>query len=56
MPVIFDSEKKIFKLDTPSSSYIFEVSPTGYLLHLYYGAYVPDTTVCRSTRRRSSIR
>ena len=43
MPVIFDSEKKIFKLDTPSSSYIFEVSPTGYLLHLYYGAYVPDT-------------
>ena len=43
MPIVFDSEKRIFKLDTPSSSYVFRVSPSGYLLHLYYGAYVPDT-------------
>lgn len=43
MSVIFDSEKKVFKLDTPSSSYAMKISPTGYLLHLYYGAYVPDT-------------
>ena len=43
MPVVFDSEKRVFKLDTPSSSYAMKISPTGYLLHLYYGAYVPDT-------------
>ncbi len=43
MAIIFDSEKKVFKLDTPSSSYVFKVSNAGYLLHLYYGAYVPDT-------------
>lgn len=42
MSIIFDSEKKIFKLDTPSSSYLLKISPAGYLLHLYYGAYVPD--------------
>ena len=42
MPIIFDTEKRTFKLDTPKSSYVFKVSPTGYLLHLYYGAYVPD--------------
>jgi alpha-galactosidase len=42
MPIIFDSDKKVFKLDTPNSSYAFKISPTGYLLHLYYGAYVPD--------------
>ena len=43
MPIVFDSEKRIFKLDSPSSCYVFRVSPSGYLLHLYYGAYVPDT-------------
>lgn len=42
MSVTFNSEKNIFKLDTPNSSYLIKVSPTGYLLHLYYGAYVPD--------------
>lgn len=43
MPIIFDSEKRTFRLDTPSSSYSFKISPTGYLLHLYYGARIPDT-------------
>lgn len=43
MSIIFDSEKRVFKLDTPSSSYALEISPAGYLLHLYYGAFVPDT-------------
>ncbi len=42
MPIIFDSEKRIFKLDTPSSSYVFRITPAGYLIHLYYGAFVPD--------------
>lgn len=43
MAIIFDSEKKVFKLDTPSSSYAFKISNAGYLIHLYYGAYVPET-------------
>ncbi|MBE6612070.1 MAG: alpha-galactosidase [Ruminococcaceae bacterium] len=42
MAIIFDSEKQVFKLDTPNSSYVMRVSGAGYLLHLYYGAYVPD--------------
>ena len=45
MPVIFDEERKIFKLDTAGSSYIFEIYEQGYLVHLYYGAKIPDTNV-----------
>ncbi len=42
MSILYNAEKKIFKLDTPDSSYVFRISPAGFLLHLYYGAYVPD--------------
>ncbi len=42
MPIIFDSEKKIFKLDTASSSYIFKIYDENYLVHLYFGAKIPD--------------
>ncbi len=42
MSVIFNEEYKVFKLDTPHSTYAFKISPTGFLLHLYYGASVPD--------------
>ncbi|MBQ2759588.1 MAG: alpha-galactosidase [Clostridia bacterium] len=42
MPIIFDSEKKIFKLDTLNSSYIFKIYRENYLVHLYYGAKIPD--------------
>ncbi|MCQ2475130.1 MAG: alpha-galactosidase [Clostridia bacterium] len=42
MPIIFDSEKKIFKLDTANSSYVIEIYDENYLLHLYYGAKIPD--------------
>ena len=37
-----DASRKIFKLDTPSTSYAFAVHEAGYLFHLYYGAYLPD--------------
>lgn len=43
MPIIFDQERKIFKLDSDSTSYCFAIGPYGYLLHLYYGARIPDT-------------
>jgi alpha-galactosidase len=42
MPISFDSEKRIFKLDTATSSYIFEIYEENYLVHLYYGAKIPD--------------
>lgn len=42
MPISFDSEKKIFKLDTSDSSYVMEVYEENYLVHLYYGARIPD--------------
>ena len=42
MPVLFDSEKKIFKLDSAKSSYIIKIAAEGYVSHLYYGAYVSD--------------
>lgn len=42
MAIIFSEEHRIFKLDTPNSSYVFKISPTGFLLHLYYGARVSD--------------
>jgi len=42
MPVIFNEALKVFKLDTPHSTYAFKISPAGFLLHLYYGASVPD--------------
>ena len=45
MPVCFDSENRIFKLDTKTSSYIFQVFEEDYLIHLYYGAYIPDNGV-----------
>ncbi|MCL2107665.1 MAG: alpha-galactosidase [Oscillospiraceae bacterium] len=43
MAVFFDPGQMIFKLDTPRSSYAMQVSPQGYLFHLYYGARVSDT-------------
>lgn len=45
MPIIFDSEKKLFKLDTSDSTYIMQVCEEDYLVHLYYGAKIPDANV-----------
>ena len=45
MPIIFDSKKNTFKLDTATSSYIIKIYDQGYILNLYYGAKIPDTYV-----------
>lgn len=38
MGILFNEEKKIFKLDTPSTSYVMGIEDSfGYLLHYYYG-------------------
>lgn len=52
MSIIFDSEKKIFKLDTLNSSYIFEIYQENYLVHLYYGAKIPDYNLKDFPNRR----
>lgn len=33
---------KLFKIDTPNTSYIMEVSPLGYVENLYYGQKISD--------------
>ena len=43
MSILFDTERKVFRLDAGSSSYAFCVGPWGQLLHLYYGARISDT-------------
>ena len=42
MSIRFYEEKKIFKLDTATSSYVIEIFEQGYLLCQYYGAKIPD--------------
>ncbi len=41
MPITFDKERKIFKLDTLDSTYAIGIRD-GYLIHLYYGKKIPD--------------
>ena len=45
MPIIFDEKRKIFKLDTPGSTYAIKIFEGGYLLHLYYGKKLNDTNL-----------
>lgn len=54
MPITFDPSSRIFKLDTPHSSYAFLIYPEDYLVHLYYGPRVPDTAPLASLMDRGS--
>lgn len=42
MPISFNKEKQIFKLDTIESTYALKIWSDGHLTSLYYGAYVND--------------
>lgn len=42
MNINFNSEKKIFKIDTDNTSYVMMLRRNGYLQHTYYGAYIGD--------------
>jgi alpha-galactosidase len=42
MSIKFNAEKKIFKLDTKESSYVFGITEQGVAVHYYYGATVGD--------------
>ena len=41
MPIIFDEQRKIFKLDTLESTYAIGIRE-GFLIHLYYGKRISD--------------
>lgn len=43
MPITYDQQHRVFKLDTSLSTYAFMVYQENYLVHLYYGAKIPDT-------------
>ncbi len=45
MPITFHSEKKIFKLDTSTSSYIFKIGEGGYVMGLYWGEKLDEADV-----------
>lgn len=45
MPISFDEKTNIFKLDTKTSTYAFLVFEKGFLVHLYYGARLPDSNL-----------
>ena len=59
MSIVFDENKRVFKLDTEKSSYAFHITDSRNLLHLYYGGYIPETdskdlnTVLRSVFLKS---
>lgn len=42
MAIKFIEDKKIFRLDAGTSTYVMQVRENGYLQHLYYGASVKD--------------
>ncbi len=42
MAIDFNSEKKIFTIQTKNSTYQFQADQYGFLLHLYYGPKVAD--------------
>ena len=46
MSIHYNPEKRVFKLDTPNTSYIMELADSfGYLVHDYYGPRLPDDGV-----------
>ncbi len=42
MGIKFYPDKKLFKLDSATSTYVIKIYEKGFLLNLYYGAKIPD--------------
>lgn len=49
--ITFNSAQKVFKLDTPKSSYIIGLADENYLINLYYGTYLPDANLWANAKR-----
>ena len=52
--ISFDAQQRIFKLDTPGSSYVIGIFDENYLLNLYYGAKIPDINLWPNAKRLKS--
>lgn len=48
LPIIYDKEKIVFKLDTPNSTYAIFITEENFLYHLYYGKKVSETDLLQS--------
>ena len=48
--VIFDGDKRVFKLDTENTSYVMGVTEEGYLGNIYYGKKVDTTDLVYAMR------
>ena len=48
--VIYDSNKRVFKLDTDNTSYVMGVTEEGYLGNIYYGKKVDTTDLVYAMR------
>lgn len=44
MAVLYDGTKNTFNLNTKNTTYQMKIDSYGYLLHLYYGSYIEDST------------
>lgn len=51
MPIRYNEEKKIFKLDSKNTSYLIKIHHDGFLSNLYYGAFIPDDNLTDFERR-----
>ncbi len=49
--ITYNSEQKIFKLDTPNSTYCIGIFDENYILNLYYGASIPDCNLWNNAKR-----
>lgn len=54
MAIAYHEDKRTFKLDTATTSYIMQIYEEDYLLNLYYGAKIPDTFVSRRQKREQN--
>lgn len=50
MPISYNEKARVFKLDTPNSTYSFHITDSKNLLHLYYGKSVPETDLTYNLR------
>lgn len=54
MSIFYDEEKRLFRLDTCSSSYVIGIFQEGYLLNYYYGAKITDMHFDNFSKRNPS--
>lgn len=51
MPISFDKERRIFKIDSLGSTYAIGIFDGEFLVHLYYGKKIPDNNLISTAFR-----